>query len=98
MEFETLLKIVSSLLDKNEFTALRSMLGEINSVDIAEIMEELEPVKRLRLFRIMSKDMSADVFAYLEPESQAELVKMILPPLRRSMWGTTLLTSRSAPK
>ena len=40
MEFETLLKIVSSLLDKNEFTALRSMLGEINSVDIAEIMED----------------------------------------------------------
>ena len=77
MEFETLLKIVSSLLDKNEFTALRSMLSEINSVDIAEIMEQLEPVKRLRLFRIMSKDMSAEVFAYLEPESQTEIVKMI---------------------
>lgn len=77
MEFETLLKIVSSLLAKNEISALRSMLGEINVVDIASIMEELEPADRLRLFRIMSKDMSADVFAYLETDSQTELVHMI---------------------
>lgn len=77
MEFETLLKIVSSLLAKNEISALRSMLGEINVVDIASIMEELEPADRLRLFRIMSKDMSADVFAYLESDSQAEIVRMI---------------------
>lgn len=77
MEFETLLKIVSSLLAKNEISALRSMLGEINVVDIASIMEELEPADRLRLFRIMSKDMSADVFAYLETDSQTDLVRMI---------------------
>lgn len=77
MEFETLLKIVSSLLAKNEISALRSMLREINVVDIASIMEELEPADRLRLFRIMSKDMSADVFAYLESDSQAEIVRMI---------------------
>ena len=77
MEFDTLLKIVNSLLEKSELSALRSMLSEINVVDIAAIMEELEPAKMLRLFRIMSKDLSADVFSYLESESQTDLVKMI---------------------
>ncbi len=77
MEFETVLKIVSSLLTKGEISALRSMLGEMNVVDIAEITEELEPAERLRLFRILPKDLSADVFSYLETDSQAELIRMI---------------------
>lgn len=77
MEFETVLKIVSSLLAKGEISALRSMLGEMNVVDIAAIMEELEPAQMLRLFRVMPKDISADIFSYLETESQVDLVGMI---------------------
>lgn len=77
MEFETVLKIVSSLLEKGEISALRSMLCEMNVVDVASLTEELEPSQRLRLFRILPKDMSADVFSYLESDSQADLVAMI---------------------
>lgn len=77
MDFETVLKIVSSLLEKGEISALRSMLLEMNVVDVASIMEELEPSRRLRLFRILPKDMSADVFSYLESDSQTDLVRMI---------------------
>lgn len=77
MDFETILKIVSSLLSKGEISALRSMLCEMNVVDIAAIMEELEPSEMLRLFRVLPKDMSADIFSYLETESQTDLVKMI---------------------
>ena len=77
MDFETILKIVRSLLTNKEGSALRKMLEEINVVDIASIMTELEPAERLRLFRIMSKDMSADVFAYLDSDIQTDIVKMI---------------------
>lgn len=77
MDFETVLKIVVSLLSKGEISALRSMMGEMNVVDIAAIMEELEPAQRLRLFRVLSTDMSADVFSYLESDSQNEIVNMI---------------------
>ena len=77
MDFETVLKIVRSLLTNKEGSALRKILEEINVVDIASIMTELEPAERLRLFRIMPKDMSADVFAYLDSDIQTDIVKMI---------------------
>lgn len=77
MDFETLLKIVSSLLTGKENSALRKMLEEINVVDIASIMTELEPAQQLKLFRIMPKDMSADVFAYLDSDIQADIVGRI---------------------
>ncbi|MBQ4243351.1 MAG: magnesium transporter [Clostridia bacterium] len=77
MEFDTILKIVGSLLAKGEISALRSLLSELNVVDTAAIMEELEPAEKLRLFRILPKDVSADIFSYLETDSQTELVAMI---------------------
>ena len=49
----------------------------MNAVDTALLMDELEAKERLFVFRVLPKDISADVFAYLEPESQEELVRMI---------------------
>lgn len=77
MDFETVLKIISSLLSKGEISALRSMLVEMNPVDIAAVAGELEPQQRLRLFRVLPKDISADVFSYSEVEIQTQLVDMI---------------------
>ena len=77
MDFETVLKIISSLLSKGEISALRSMLVEMNPVDIAAVAGELEPQQRLRLFRVLPKAMSADVFSYSEVEIQTQLVDMI---------------------
>ena len=75
--FEILLEQIAQLCEKGEISALRELLCELNVVDIALLIEELEPKDRLRAFRILPKDVSAEAFAYLESETQAELVRSI---------------------
>ncbi len=75
--FELLLEQITELSQKGEISALRELLCELNVVDVAFLIERLETKDRLRAFRILPKDISAEVFAYLEAETQAELVRSI---------------------
>ena len=72
---EMLLSQIAELISNGEISALRELLTEINVVDTAQLIEELESKDRLLVFRVLPKDISAEVFAYLEPEIQAELVR-----------------------
>lgn len=74
---ELLLEQINELIQKGEISALRELLTELNVVDIAQIIEEIEQSNRLPVFRVLPKDLSAEVFAYLETDTQAELVRMI---------------------
>lgn len=74
---EFMLHSIRKLIFEGEISALRDILIEMNVVDIATIMEELEPADRLFVFRVLPKDLSAEVFAYLESDTQTELVRMI---------------------
>lgn len=74
---ELMLHSIRKLIFEGEISALRDILIEMNVVDIATIMEELEPADRLFVFRVLPKDLSAEVFAYLESDTQTELVRMI---------------------
>ena len=76
-DFEILLEQLIELAEKGEISALRKMLCELNVVDAAQLIEALESQNRLRAFRVLPKDVSAEVFAYLEAETQAELVRSI---------------------
>ncbi|MBQ9850213.1 MAG: magnesium transporter [Clostridia bacterium] len=76
-ELEILIEKVPELISNGEISSLRELFSEMNAVDTALLMDELEAKERLFVFRVLPKDISADVFAYLEPESQEELVRMI---------------------
>lgn len=75
--YEALIDQIVEHISKGEISALRELLTELNVVDTAQIMEELESKQRLPVFRVLPKDISAEVFSYLEPDSQADLVRMI---------------------
>lgn len=75
--FEVLLHQIAAMLENGEISALRDLLTELNVVDTAQIIEELDSNHRLPVFRILPKNISAEVFAYLEPETQTELVRRI---------------------
>lgn len=75
--FEMYLEQIAELCTNGEISALRELLCELNVVDVALLIEELEPKDKLRSFRVLPKDISAEVFAYLEAETQAELVRSI---------------------
>ncbi|NLO13981.1 MAG: magnesium transporter, partial [Clostridiales bacterium] len=49
---------------------LRGALMMINPVDIAEYMKKLDRENLLLLFRILPKDISAEVFSYMDSDQR----------------------------
>ena len=66
-----------ALLEAGDFSGLRKELSEWNEVDIADFLEELEPKDMIKVFRILPKDISAEVFSYLEADNQESIVASI---------------------
>ncbi|MDL2301807.1 magnesium transporter [Lachnospiraceae bacterium OttesenSCG-928-D06] len=62
------------LLVTKQYTKLRQLLAEMNDADIAALMEELEDSEILKIFRILPKDLAADVFSYMEVDYQQRII------------------------
>lgn len=71
------LETVASLLETKQYTSLRQTMAEMNEADIAYCMDKLEDEDMLKIFRIMPKDMAADVFSYLEVDSQQYIISRL---------------------
>ena len=53
---------------------LRQMLSELNDADIAALLEEMEEQDMLKVFRILPKDLAADVFSYMDVDNQQFII------------------------
>ena len=63
------------LVENKQFRRLKELLSEMNEVDIAEFMDEVPPEKLIVVFRLLPKELAADVFTYLEDsEDQEKLI------------------------
>jgi magnesium transporter len=56
---------------------LRNVLAQMNTVDIADAFEELNTEKTIQVFRLLPKNMAADVFSYIVPEKQQIIVEAL---------------------
>ncbi|MCR4617392.1 MAG: magnesium transporter [Lachnospiraceae bacterium] len=65
---------VLELLETKQYTKLRQLLSELNDADIAAILEELDETEMLKCFRILPKDLAADVFSYFEVDNQQLII------------------------
>lgn len=66
------------LLGKNDYIGLKNHFIEMTYVDIAEFIMLIEDEKTaVKVFRIMPKDMFADVFSYLDADWQQLIVQSI---------------------
>ena len=75
---ETLYEELTALLERKDYTTLRTRLREMAYPDIAEFIMSLDDDQRLvKAFRILPKDSSADVFAYLDSDAQQTIVEKI---------------------
>lgn len=74
MDLENNLELIKGLLETKQYTGLRQAMEEMNDADIAQCMEELAPEDLMKIFRIMPKDMAADVFSYLDVDSQQFII------------------------
>ena len=68
------LEEVLELLNTKQYTKLRQYLAELNDADIAGLLEELEEEEMLKVFRILPKDLAADVFSYLDMDNQQKII------------------------
>ncbi|NLM51790.1 MAG: magnesium transporter [Firmicutes bacterium] len=67
------LESIKVLLQKKDYTRLKAELVREHHADIAEFINELDPKTSLLVFRLLPKDVAANVFAYLSPESRAQI-------------------------
>lgn len=67
-------EVILELLESKQYTVLRQRLSEMNEADVAAILEELEEQEMLKIFRILPKDIAADVFSYMEVDSQQYII------------------------
>ncbi len=75
---------IFELLEEKKYFQCRDELLKHNEVDIAElleeVMEEFDMQKAVMLFRTLPKDISVDVFAYLDVDDQVEIINCITDP------------------
>ncbi len=65
---------VQRALRNREFGRLRELFVDHEPADVAEAIDALEPDDRAVVFRVMPRDLAADTFEYLSPESQEGLI------------------------
>ena len=65
------------LLLTRQFRKLKDILTEMNEVDIATFIEELDSEKTVVVFRMMPKELASDVFACLEVDKQEHIINSI---------------------
>ena len=53
---------IEQLIEEKKYHDLRKILIDLNEADVASIMEEAPKEERLRIFRLLKKDMAGEVF------------------------------------
>ena len=66
-----------ALLTGKKYRELKSQLVEMNEVDIASFIEELDSEKTVVVFRMLPKELASEVFACLEVEQQQHIITSI---------------------
>ena len=62
------------LLEQKKYAVLRTMLSDVPAADIAEMYEEIPQNQFAILFRMLPKELAADVFVELDPDFQQILI------------------------
>lgn len=65
------------LAESREFRKLKEILMEMNEVDVASFVEELDSEKTVVVFRMLPKELATDVFACLTVETQQHIINSI---------------------
>jgi magnesium transporter len=75
MEEEILdkLETVEQLLEEGKLSELKELLTG-HPADIADILDNMSPSRRILIFRLLPKDEAVEVFEYLDVEKQSELL------------------------
>ncbi len=68
---------IEELLSVKDYGQIRAILKDENEVDVAALLEEFSETDLLIIFRLLPKDMAAEVFSYLPVKDQHHLVETL---------------------
>ena len=71
---DKLLEIINEIENK-QFASLKPILSELEPVDIAEIINDIDEEKVCLIFRLLPKDLASDVFVEMDNDTQKILVE-----------------------
>ena len=71
----TLGDTLAALVEGKKYTTLRDILVTMNAVDVAAIFEDMPQDKLPLLFRLLPKELAAETFVEMDPETQELLIQ-----------------------
>lgn len=81
LTFDEVVEQVSEEVSQKHYMSARNLLLEENEADMAEVLEEvgdnLGIEKTVALFRMLPKDVSVEVFSYLDSDEQTAIIQAI---------------------
>ncbi len=73
--FEIMEKALLQMLESKKYATLRDMLATMNPSDVAGIFNDLEEKQVPLMFRLLPKELAAETFVEMEPDTQALLIQ-----------------------
>ena len=77
---DNLLSVIAQLLEQKKYMSVKEIVSVENAADMASVFDELfgEDFENQRefllLYRLLPKDLAAEVFAYMNPDMQKHLI------------------------
>ena len=68
---------LTELLDKRDMKALQKRMEELNEFDVAEFLSEIDDTRMPMVFRLLSKETAAEVFANFDTPEQEKIINSI---------------------
>ena len=65
---------ITELLNEKKYAQIKKELNEMNSVDLAELLEQFPQESMVVLFRLIAKETAAEVFTNMNTEMQQALI------------------------
>ncbi|MCG2589497.1 magnesium transporter [Rhodohalobacter sulfatireducens] len=66
---------LDELIEKKEWVTIKEVLDDVPAVDVAELLDDLNPEVAVVIFRLLKKSKAADVFTYLSSTKGVELLE-----------------------
>lgn len=68
---------IEKLLAQKNYIAVKETLKEMNEIDVAKLLKSYDPQMNLLLFRMLPKDLAAEVFAHFSAEQQLNIITAV---------------------
>ena len=73
---ENIVEQISELIQEKKINQLHELLEDINSADFPSLFDELDQEKIIIIYRLLSKEKAAEVFAELDSDIQEKLINV----------------------